>query len=249
MKNNYLKTNLSIFLSSNLFKALLFLLIIMSFFTVLNCNDVNIIESISLVFSDYIFLSLCILPIFLFLTNYVYTLFDKDIFIITRFKTKDKYLIELFKNIIFSTTIIFLIILSIVIIMENIFNAQGYHILYNEKTNCYNYFYLIFTILKFYLFSILFSLINVLLIKNFNSKIVIFLNFIFFALVFYCGFSVIEVNSLRNIPLFIGNYLVNNGIYNTFLLELFANIIIYLITFVVFIILLFYTKKRKKDIS
>lgn len=220
----------------------------MSLFTVLNYNKVSIIDSIYLVFSNYIFLSLCILPIFLFLTIYVYDSFTKDTFAITRFKNRNHYVKELLKNVFIVTTIIFLIIISMVIIMENILNFNGYKIVYSNITNCSNLLYTIFVIIKLYIFAIIFSLMNTLLIKSFNNKVIIMLNFIFFATIFYCGFNVYDINSLNKMPLYIGNFLVNNMTFNSFKTEIFANTISYSILFIVLILFSYFSKKQKRDI-
>ncbi|MEG1647377.1 MAG: hypothetical protein RR325_01260 [Bacilli bacterium] len=221
----------------------------MSLFTVLNYNEVSIIDSISLVFSNYVFLSLCILPIFLFLTIYIYDSFVKDIFAITRFENRTHYLKELFKNIFVVTALIFLIIIAIVMIIENVINFNGYKIVYSDITNCFNLVYTIFVIIKLYVFIIIYSLINTLLIKTFNSKIIVVLNFIFFATIFYCGFNNLTVTSVGKMPLFIGNYLVNNMSFISFKIELITNIIMYG-SFTLFLpILVYLSKKNKKDIN
>ena len=49
MKSSFFKNNFSDFLNSKLFKAILFLLLIMSYLTVSNCKGADVISSISLV--------------------------------------------------------------------------------------------------------------------------------------------------------------------------------------------------------
>lgn len=249
MKSSFFKNNFSDFLNSKLFKAILFLLLIMSYLTVSNCKGADVISSISLVFGHRIFVALCLLPIFLFITNYVCTIFDKDIYSIIRFGNKKKYYKELIKNVILFVSTIFLITVMIVVTVENIINDYGYHISYDENFHTYNLIYMIFVIVKFYLFSILFSAINALLIKTFNSKIVIVLNFIFYAAVFYSGNFVPVIESFGNISLFIGNYLVTGVLYKAFWINILANVLMILLLSVLLVILFCYTEKRRRDID
>ena len=200
MKSSFLKNGFTSFLNSLMFKGILFLLIIMSYLVVSNCKGTDIYSSISLVFGNHIFVALCMLPMFLLITNYVCVMFDKNIYSIVRFKTRGKYYKELILNVISFISVIFLITLMIVIIVENIINDYGYHVFYDDIVHCYNYIYMIFVIVKFYLFSILISVINTLLIKSFNSKIIIVLNFIFYAFVFYVGSFTPLIGTINGFP-------------------------------------------------
>lgn len=249
MKSSFLKNGFTSFLNSLMFKGILFLLIIMSYLVVSNCKGTDIYSSISLVFGNHIFVALCMLPMFLLITNYVCVMFDKNIYSIVRFKTRGKYYKELILNVISFISVIFLITLMIVIIVENIINDYGYHVFYDNIVHCYNYIYMIFVIAKFYLFSILISVINTLLIKSFNSKIIIVLNFIFYAFVFYVGSFTPLIGTINGFPIFIGNYLISGTFYETFLNEVIANGMMFFILLLVCFILFCYTKKRKRDID
>lgn len=249
MKSSFLKNGFTSFLNSLMFKGILFLLIIMSYLVVSNCKGTDIYSSISLVFGNHIFVALCMLPMFLLITNYVCVMFDKNIYSIVRFKTRGKYYKELILNVISFISVIFLITLMIVIIVENIINDYGYHVFHDDIVHCYNYIYMIFVIVKFYLFSILISVINTLLIKSFNSKIIIVLNFIFYAFVFYVGSFTPLIGTINGFPIFIGNYLISGTFYETFLNEVIANGMMFFILLLVCFILFCYTKKRKRDID
>lgn len=249
MKSSFLKNGFTSFLNSLMFKGILFLLIIMSYLVVSNCKGTDIYSSISLVFGNHIFVALCMLPMFLLITNYVCVMFDKNIYSIVRFKTRGKYYKELILNVISFISVIFLITLMIVIIVENIINDYGYHVFYDNIVHCYNYIYMIFVIVKFYLFLILISVINTLLIKSFNSKIIIVLNFIFYAFVFYVGSFTPLIGTINGFPIFIGNYLISGTFYETFLNEVFANGMMIFILLLVCFILFRYIKKRKRDID
>lgn len=249
MKSSFLKNGITSFLNSLMFKGILFLLIIMSYLVVSNCKGTDIYSSISLVFGNHIFVALCMLPMFLLITNYVCVMFDKNIYSIVRFKTRGKYYKELILNVISFISVIFLITLMIVIIVENIINDYGYHVFYDNIVHCYNYIYMIFVIVKFYLFSILISVINTLLIKSFNSKIIIVLNFIFYAFVFYVGSFTPLIGTINGFPIFIGNYLISGTFYETFLNEVIANGMMIFILLLVCFILFRYIKKRKRDID
>lgn len=249
MKSSFLKNGFTSFLNSLMFKGILFLLIIMSYLVVSNCKGTDIYSSISLVFGNHIFVALCMLPMFLLITNYVCVMFDKNIYSIVRFKTRGKYYKKLILNVISFISAIFLITLMIVIIVENIINDYGYHVFYDDIVHCYNYIYMIFVIAKFYLFSILISVINTLLIKSFNSKIIIVLNFIFYAFVFYVGSFTPLIGTINGFPIFIGNYLISGTFYETFLNEVIANGMMFFILLLVCFILFRYTKKRKRDID
>lgn len=249
MKSSFLKNGFTSFLNSLMFKGILFLLIIMSYLVVSNCKGTDIYSSILLVFGNHIFVALCMLPMFLLITNYVCVMFDKNIYSIVRFKTRGKYYKKLILNVISFISAIFLITLMIVIIVENIINDYGYHVFYDDIVHCYNYIYMIFVIAKFYLFSILISVINTLLIKSFNSKIIIVLNFIFYAFVFYVGSFTPLIGTINGFPIFIGNYLISGTFYETFLNEVIANGMMFFILLLVCFILFRYTKKRKRDID
>lgn len=249
MKSSFLKNGFTSFLNSLMFKGILFLLIIMSYLVVSNCKGTDIYSSISLVFGNHIFVALCMLPMFLLITNYVCVMFDKNIYSIVRFKTRGKYYKELILNVISFISVIFLITLMIVIIVENIINDYGYHVFYDDIVHCYNYIYMIFVIVKFYLFSILISVINTLLINSFNSKIIIVLNFIFYAFVFYVGSFTPLIGTINGFPIFIGNYLISGTFYETFLNEVIANSMMFFILLLFCFILFRYTKRGKRDID
>lgn len=68
----------------------------------------------------------------------------KIFIVLLGFETKEKYYMELIKNVIFFTSVIFLVTLMMVIIVENIINDYGYHVFYDDIVHCYNYVYMIF---------------------------------------------------------------------------------------------------------
>jgi hypothetical protein len=249
MKNKYISKNVEFFLNSSLFKTLLFLLVIMSLLTVINCKFVPIIDSISYVFSDNIFLFLCIFPMFLFINIFLYDSFEKNIFLIVRLKDKKHYLKELFKNILVTITLMFLIIIVMVVIMENIFNFNGYNIVFDTTHNCINIVYMFFVILKLYTYIVLTSVINTMLLMTINKKLVIILNFLFFAFSFVCGYTIISVNSIKEISIFLGNYLLNNMMFSNFWFEFIYNLLMICVLFIITIILYILIKKSKKDVG
>lgn len=161
-----------------------------------------------------------------------YKIFEQNQFYIIRFSTKNKYLNELVKNVCFSNFCLLILNVILIMICLNIFNITYPNIkIYQFQSPVY----LIYIIIRLIVISQLLSIINIYLFKLINNKLIIGLNIILYALIIIFPYSRQMVDSLFNIPLFIGNYLTHT-MYSSFLFEvccflLYCGLLILLISF------------------
>lgn len=187
-----------------------------------------------------------LLLILLFNLKLTYDNFNSNYMLIARFKTQKKYLFELIKNICFSNFCLFIINIILLMIGLNIFNSNKLMPSQEMFTIKSNY-YIIYVIIKFLIFSQIISIINVLLLKMFNNKIIIILNFILYALIIAASKNNLLIVSIKQIPLFIGDYLMVN-VYSSFLFEVCCFLLYISFLFIVLIILAKLVLKKERDI-
>ena len=188
-----------------------------------------------------------LLLIILLNTKNTYDIFENNNFFIMRFSSKKKYLIELLKTVCFSNFCTILLNLLLLMIGLNLFNHNQTVPKFEIYTLQSNY-YIIYIVIKLIILILVISIINVLLLKKFNNLIVISLNFVLYVLIAGFSKSHILIQSIKQIPLFIGDYFVIN-FYNSFIFEI---CIFLLYISIVYIIIYFFKKivlKTMKDVG
>ena len=248
MKNKYIIKSVEQLLQTTTFKIIMLFIIIMTIFVVQNYRVYSVFESIIAVLTNNIYLSLGILPVFLFVALLVRNNFDHNIYLLLRLNNKNNYFRELIKNIVAVTSILYGILLILIIIFENVFNAYGYSVDIIDKLGTYNVLYMFYVAIRLYVFLIIYSLINVMLIKTMNDKIVIILNLVFCSVLFFSGYQLYESNVFLDVLPKIENILVNNIIYKNIWLNLLSTSLTFVLLVSGFIVTFLLAKKTMKDV-
>ena len=188
-----------------------------------------------------------ILLILLLNTKNIYDIFEKNSFLIIRFKNKEKYLNELIKTVCFGNFCTIIMNVLLVMIGLNLFNENKIIPEFEIYTIQSNY-YVVFVILKFIILSLIISVFNVILLKKFNKLIVIILNFILYVLIASVSKGYIFIYSLKQIPLFIGDYYLIN-FYSNFLFEVCIFLLFMTLMILLIVILKRLNIKNMKDVS
>ena len=188
-----------------------------------------------------------VLLILLLNTSNLLSIFESNQFYIIRFKTRKEYLVELIKTVLFSNLCTLLLNVILVVIGLNIFNK------YNSSVTVMGYnmspwIYIIYMIIKFIILSSIISIITVLLFKILNKKIVIVLNIILYIFIAATPYSATTINSIINIPLFIGTYFMKAA-YSNFLFEILCFLLYSSVLIIIIEVVKNITLKRMKDVS
>lgn len=194
-------------LTTQKFKLNFIILIIMTAFAVFGiCFDLNYIEGFLAILSSQYYIILIIMIILVNTLN-VLEIFEKNQNVIIRYKNKLEYMKELIRNVLFSNFMIIILNFILLLIGMNLFipNSQielinGYQIT--------NLTYLIYTITKFVMLLEIISIINIIIIKLFDSKLSLVINIIFFVSMFTVHVPE-SINSLLNMRLVISDYFMS----------------------------------------
>ncbi len=248
-KNRYLMQYVNTIFSTVYFKLALVMIVCVCIYGGYNTSSKTYIDSLIYLFSNPIFVSFGILIPLLIVSLCCYHLFDKNEYLIIRFQTKKKYLIELLKTLIILNLFIYLLILSIVIISMNIFPKIGVGFEFLSNVGVNSLIYSIFVIVKIFLLGLILMVIAILTCKFFNNYLVISINIILYTSLIALDYvPFIKVNEISNIPIFIGNYM-RTGIFDNFYLELSSFLIYYSGLFIFSIILFFISIRKMRGIS
>lgn len=151
----------------------------------------------------------CLLLILLFNTKIMLDTFENNNFFIIRFSSRKRYLLELMKCVSFSNFCTLLLNLVFLIIGLNLFNINSI-IPKDEIYIIPSNYYIYFIIIKFVILSQIISLLNVVLLKMFDNKYVIIVNVIAYILIAGIGKQYTIIDSIFQIPYFIGDYFLIN---------------------------------------
>lgn len=188
-----------------------------------------------------------ILLILLVNTINLHSIFESNQFYIIRFKNKKEYLIELVKTVLFSNLCTLLLNIILVLIGLNVFNEYSSSVVvmgYNMSP----WIYVIYIIIKFIILSSIISTINLYLFKIIDKKVVIILNIIFYIFIATTPYSDAIIDSIINIPLFMGTYFCG-AMYSSFLFEIFCFLLYSSVLIIIMEIMKNITLKRIKDVS
>lgn len=181
-------------------------------------NGLNYSSAITIIFiNPYYFVTIGL--IILINTINIYKDLDKNFEYIIRCCTKEDYLNFLIKIILDNNILLLGFNLLLTLSLLNIFNLTGvnYTMLFYEVSAIA---YSVFTIIKFISINILILLLNIVLLKIFNNKIIIILNFILYASTLTLVFDSNNIiNSIKDLPLFLGFYM-NLIYYSNFFIEI-----------------------------
>lgn len=174
----------------------------------------------------------------------VYTLFNKNDYFIIRIKNKKQYLEQLLLITCFSSLVLVVVNIMLVIIFLNIFNTNLP--LYEVKNYHMNaWIYAVFVIIKFIILTQLISLINTLLIKLVDKKIVVIINIILLYIIRAIPFPNKVVSSVIDMPLSIFDYF-GSTTYTSFTLEILCLILFcFILLLISYILKTLYFKAKK----
>lgn len=233
MKNNFYYQNFKKSLNTSLSKIIFVCLVVVSFYSILSCGFEmsyidKMIESITYSYS------VVLLLLIMFLSTFnIFKIIDENRFYIIRCRNKKKYIYELIRNVVFINTVIFLIYLLLIIIFNNLLtNNLEFQMIENYNVN--NLLYLSFLIIRNYFLMMIISIIDILLFKLFNSKIIVLiLKFILLIMIILFPKTAVEIDNIIKMPLFIGDFLTITY-YNSFALEISATSV-YIVTFIIIV--------------
>lgn len=187
------------------FILLFCLSIVGSFFGVFGCALGDIyLEGFFSIFWNENYVSFVLLLLLLNMIN-VYTIFNENDYFIIRIKNKKEYINQLLWVTCLSSFVLVLTNIMLVIIFLNLFNSNAP--LYEVKNYHMNpWIYAVFVLIKFIILTQLITVINVLLIKLIDKKIVIIVNIILLFLIRLIPSSNGVISSVVNMPLSIFDY-------------------------------------------
>lgn len=189
----------------------------------------------------------CLLLILLFNTKIMLDTFENNHFFIIRFSSKKKYLLELMKCICFSNFCTLLLNLVFLIIGLNLFNVNSI-IPKDEIYIIQSNYYIYFIIIKFIILSQIISLFNVILLKMFDNKYVIIINIVVYILIAGVGRQYTIIDSIFQIPLFIGDYFLIN-FYSSIYFEILCLLLFTSVMMILISILKKITLKKMKEVG
>lgn len=188
-----------------------------------------------------------ILLILLVNTINLHSIFESNQFYIIRFKNKKEYLIELVKTVLFSNLCTLLLNIILVLIGLNLFNEYSSSVVVMGY-NISPWIYVIYIIIKFIILSSIISTISLYLFKIIDKKVVIILNIIFYIFIAATPYNDTIIDSIINIPLFMGTYFCG-AVYSSFLFEILCFLLYSSVLIIIMKIMKNITLKRMKDVS
>lgn len=248
MKVKILKENVKSYLSNNIFKVIIALSLLLNLYSTsyLSANKdylQGILTSLSNGYYGCFLLGLIMIN-----TINVVSLYEQNYFYIIRFKNRKMYLKELINNVIVSNTIVFLLNFIILLIDLNLF-ADGLYIgeIYNYGINniIYVIYYLLRAVVIFNVIAVICVLFMKLIGRNATTILIIILCS---ALIFTPDETLYPINSLREMRVFIGDYLMLYR-YSNFPFEIFCSTIMFAVSVSVIYLLFYIVNKRKKRIG
>lgn len=227
LKGQFRKEIFSKYINLWIFKTIMVLSLLLVFYVITNyCLDKSYATAslTSLTLPAYLILGL-FLPLLITTVN-IYNIFNNNYFLSIRLSSKKEKMKELLKNILYSNSIMFLIITVILLIGLNLTCASNLEFMDNYQFyNIPNIIYIIFYIVRLYFISMIVSLFNGFMLSKFPPKLVIFLNVVFYGIIFiypYVPITEGRTSILDTSPL-IFEYLQLNS-YSTFITEILCSI-------------------------
>lgn len=249
MKNKYIYNKVSEFINSKIFVGLVFYILIFSVVTCITHSEYDKFSAMAYSMTNFLYLGLSIFPVITFLTIKSKEVFQKESIVVIRFKNKAEFKKVLIKYLMIVITIIYLVILVSLLIGVNIVNYNSYQIVFNEEFGVASVYYFIYIFVRTYLVCLLYSIINLLLLDLIENKILILFNGILYALIFTGGYRTITISSIKDIPIICTDILLNSTIYDSFLINVEINALLFLVFIILITILYHVSIKRRKDLG
>ncbi len=246
-KHRYIFEFYKQFVSSSKFILVFLLSIVISFYGVIQIAfNTNYSVGFIRIYTNGIYI-MSLLLILLLNTKITFDSFEQNQCFIIRFSSRKKFLKELIKSCCFNNFCTLLLNIALVMIGLNIFNPNVIDSQLEIFTLPSQY-YIIFTLFKFLILSQVITIINVLLLKIINKKVVVSLNIVLYVLIGFASTQYSNINSIKQMPIFIGDYFCVN-LYSSFLFEM-SCFLSYVSLLIIIAMFLNYIAKRKmRDIS
>ncbi len=206
--NKFYKENFKKSLDTPIFKIIFVILMIFSLYSIISCGfEMSYMDKATSSISgkyEIVF----ILLIMMMSTFNIFEIIESNKLYIIRFETKKKYINELIGNVIFTNSIIFILYLLFSFIFINIF-SKGINIEIMENYNIYNINYFIFILFRNYIILMIISIINIMLLKLFNKRIIVLIFDVILCGIILCiPYNVEIIETVLKMPFFIGDYLI-----------------------------------------
>lgn len=221
MKNNFklINANIKHMLNAYRFKIIILFIICFNLFgCIYIAISKNYLDALFSTLSNPYY-SLLLLSLTLVNTINTFNIFEKKDNYIIRFENREKYLKQLIINIFVSNTVLFVINLFVLLIFLNLFIGNYFVITSWHNYNIPNIIYLLFYITRIFTIIQIVSIINSLLFKLLNFKIVIILNGLIYGPFIFGNHINETIDSLLKIKILIHEYFLYNE-YAGFLLEI-----------------------------
>lgn len=136
-----------------------------------------------------------ILPVFIIISYMNYNIIENTYFVYSRFKNKQQYYNFQITSNFLITTILFLKLLALIIILTNLYYTDGIIIANDKFYDIPNLVSCLFSYIKLYLFIMLVQNINIIIKQTTNKKSV------FFALNFIIIYTIFDPRLLKNLSI------------------------------------------------
>lgn len=215
------------FINSWKFKILIAMSFIITFFVMTNygLNKSYSVAMLTVLTSNIYLVCGLFLPLLVTTIN-IYNIFNDNHFLSIRIKSKKEKTKELLKNIFYSNSLMFLIVILILLVGLNLMCASNLEFMNSYQFyNIPNIIYIIFYIIRLYVILMIVSLFNGFMLSKISPKLVIFLNVVFYGIMFIYPYAPItegRTSILDTSPL-IFEYLNLNS-YSTFITEILCSI-------------------------
>lgn len=219
MKNN-LYQNFNYFVSTTVFKAFLLLMFLMNLY-VASCITINLsyFESLVTILGSYPYYPIVFFLLIFSVVAKSYKTSVENFPQVIRYKSYTNCIEYIFKQVIFNVSICFILNMLLLLIGLNIFHFFKFD-LFSQINGINILVYSIFILGRFYIFCIIFSILDLVFLSLFDYKIVLFINILILLLIrdFNYLFPPIHLNSIDRIPIFFFGFF-NNIKFSSFSIE------------------------------
>ena len=246
---NKLKYDYGIFLnyiSTQKFMIIFLLAIVFAFLGSIDSMNYSFTSALNLAFNSSFYMG-GILLLILLNTKCVYDMLVNNYNYAIRSSTKNEYLKRIIGTTLFNNFFLFSICIILLLIFVNIFGG-GTETLQIKSYTILPGIYLIFTFLKFIIIFIFITVINILLFKIINNKVLIILN-----ILYYLSVNVVSLNfgkcveSIFDMHLSLNYYIYSLFIpYSNFLFEICCTCLYFFLLYFVCFILYKFLRRTKR---
>lgn len=250
MKNNFklIHANIKHMLNEYRFKIIVLFIICFNLFgCIYIAIGKNYLDALFSTLSNPYY-SLLLLSLTLVNTINTFDTFEKKDNYIIRFENREKYLKQLVINIFVSNSVLFIINLVVLLICLNLFIGSYFVIESWYNYNIPNLIYLMFYIIRIFIIIQIVSIINSLLLKLLNFKIVIILNCLIYGPFIFGNHISRTIDSLSKIKILINEYFLYNE-YGGFLSEIVYSSIYIICLYGIATILFHFTKNKMGNVG